>query len=258
MRYAISKTVAAALFIGLAPLAAWSQTSSGAGAGTGPSEGAPFARPGGGSNPTAIPSTGDAAAAENFQTLDSRRNAIDNKLQDTRPTPNEWRYVHHNGRWWYWAPGNKWMLHNGSAWTTYPALGADTNPITGAAAARARAADVAERTPSSLYGAQHNVRRVAPGPVNQNGYDYRYNLYRDPPPLGVRSRATFNGPYRNQMDLDPLGLTPQVHNQTIEDASVGGQSHLRPLVGARPGGPGSINGSGGTGGQGVGAAGPGN
>ena len=40
-------------------------------------------------------------------------------FNDNRPDP--WRYRHENGRWWYWAPDNRWMIYDNNQWTNYQA-----------------------------------------------------------------------------------------------------------------------------------------
>ena len=30
-----------------------------------------------------------------------------------------WRYRFHNGRWWYWTPGNAWMYFDNGTWQAY-------------------------------------------------------------------------------------------------------------------------------------------
>ena len=41
---------------------------------------------------------------------------------DTRPRgqpENAWRYEFYNGRWWYWAPDDRWAFYNGRRWVTF-------------------------------------------------------------------------------------------------------------------------------------------
>ena len=33
----------------------------------------------------------------------------------------QWRYVQHNGQWWYYTPKQTWLIHDGSAWQPYVA-----------------------------------------------------------------------------------------------------------------------------------------
>lgn len=54
-----------------------------------------------------------ADAPQRRQTFDEIRTAM-RQLDPARP--NDWRYVYHNGRWWYWQPNNTWVIWNGSAW----------------------------------------------------------------------------------------------------------------------------------------------
>jgi hypothetical protein len=39
----------------------------------------------------------------------------------TGPLGNDWRYVHHGGRHWYWMPNKTWTLWTGTNWEPYPA-----------------------------------------------------------------------------------------------------------------------------------------
>lgn len=43
-------------------------------------------------------------------------NAVPNATATDRPDANQWRYRYHNGRWWYWMPSNRWMIHDGANW----------------------------------------------------------------------------------------------------------------------------------------------
>src|SRR5262249_55426736 len=33
--------------------------------------------------------------------------------------PDEWRYRHENGGWWYWSPANHWLFYDGGSWVEY-------------------------------------------------------------------------------------------------------------------------------------------
>jgi hypothetical protein len=46
--------------------------------------------------------------------------------------PNQWRYVQHNGQWWYYTPQNSWMRWNGSAWAPHTYSGYGGYGYTGA------------------------------------------------------------------------------------------------------------------------------
>lgn len=35
--------------------------------------------------------------------------------------PESWRYVWHEGRWWYYQPGGHWLFWNGASWETLAA-----------------------------------------------------------------------------------------------------------------------------------------
>jgi hypothetical protein len=35
------------------------------------------------------------------------------------PAAPNWRYRWHEGRWWYWMPSERWMVHNGDRWVDY-------------------------------------------------------------------------------------------------------------------------------------------
>jgi hypothetical protein len=32
-----------------------------------------------------------------------------------------WRYKYHEGQWWYWLPGERWVVWNGQSWAPYRA-----------------------------------------------------------------------------------------------------------------------------------------
>lgn len=33
-----------------------------------------------------------------------------------------WRYVYHQGRWWYWSPAERWSYHDGARWVQLDSL----------------------------------------------------------------------------------------------------------------------------------------
>jgi hypothetical protein len=37
------------------------------------------------------------------------------------PAEDQGRYRHHNGRWWYWLPENRWVVWQRGAWVPYSA-----------------------------------------------------------------------------------------------------------------------------------------
>jgi hypothetical protein len=41
--------------------------------------------------------------------------------QDVRESGDRWRFVLHNGEWWYWMPDNSWMFYRDNNWSRYDA-----------------------------------------------------------------------------------------------------------------------------------------
>jgi hypothetical protein len=91
-----------------------------------------------------------------------------NFINDNRPDP--WRYRVDNGRWWYWAPDNRWMLYDNNQWTNYqPGEGGITAPA------------------------------YVPGPYNQSapGYTANYGGYESAPGYNGGYNTGYSGGYYN-------------------------------------------------------------
>jgi len=84
---------------------------------------------------------------------------------------NDWRYVWHNGQWWYWTPENRWMIHFNGSWTPY-------SPQT--------------------YAAMFNpmpYRNYNYGNYGYNNYNYGYNNYPNRYYSGYRYNNNYYSPY---------------------------------------------------------------
>jgi hypothetical protein len=53
-----------------------------------------------------------AMAAATLQAADSTKAKAGTSTTD-------WRYVWHEGRWWYWMPSNRWMVWTDSRWAPF-------------------------------------------------------------------------------------------------------------------------------------------
>lgn len=55
--------------------------------------------------------------------------------------PESWRYVFHQGQWWYWLPGNRWVYWRDGRWNDFaPSTSAAARTTTVARGMRARKA----------------------------------------------------------------------------------------------------------------------
>jgi hypothetical protein len=48
-------------------------------------------------------------------------------VANQNPGQDQWRFVWHNGYWWYWTPANSWMVWNANQWTPYDQFVANWN-----------------------------------------------------------------------------------------------------------------------------------
>ena len=62
-----------------------------------------------------------AAAHDTRQEMrqDLRNERRDDRQANRENDPNRWRFVQHNGEWWYWMPDNYWMYYRNNNWTRF-------------------------------------------------------------------------------------------------------------------------------------------
>ena len=84
-----------------------------------------------------------------------------NLFRDNRADP--WRYRNDNGRWWYWAPDNRWMLYDNNQWTYYQPNAAGTTT---------------QSTPQTMTPGYNTTYQSTPGYTTYyGGYDYAPGYY---------------------------------------------------------------------------------
>jgi hypothetical protein len=70
----------------------------------------------------ALATARDQQANDQTQPRDNSQNALAGQTQFANapaPLPNTGRYRHHNGRWWYWMPDNRWVVWQRNTWVPY-------------------------------------------------------------------------------------------------------------------------------------------
>ena len=50
---------------------------------------------------------------------DLRNERREDRQTDRNSDPNRWRFVLHNGEWWYWMPGDYWMYYRDNNWSRF-------------------------------------------------------------------------------------------------------------------------------------------
>jgi hypothetical protein len=62
-----------------------------------------------------------AAARDSRQEMrqDLRNERREERQANRDNDPNRWRFVLHNGEWWYWMPDNYWMYYRNNNWTRF-------------------------------------------------------------------------------------------------------------------------------------------
>jgi hypothetical protein len=50
---------------------------------------------------------------------DLRNERREDRQADRNSDPNRWRFVLHNGEWWYWMPGDYWMYYRDNNWNRF-------------------------------------------------------------------------------------------------------------------------------------------